>query len=236
MAAGLGTRMRSAAAEAPAPAAREADDRLGARGRAAALAGSARRRHVAGLAGRTGGCRGRPARRPARASSAPETPSPRHASALDGSAADILVLSGDTPLLTADLLEELAARHRSAGAAVTVLSFEPPDAGAYGRVLRDADGALHAIVEAGDASPAELAVTRGEQLDLHLRARRALGRHRDARATQRAGRALPHRLRAAPSSATEEPGPCLPPLTGARLRASTRAPSSPVLRPSSATA
>ena len=80
-------------------------------------------------------------------------------SALDGGAAAVLVLSGDTPLLTADLLEELAARHRSARAAVTVLSFEPPDAGAYGRVLRDADGALQAIVEAGDASPAELAVT-----------------------------------------------------------------------------
>ena len=40
-----------------------------------------------------------------------------------------------------------------------MLSFEPPDAGAYGRVLRDADGALAAIVEAGDASPDELAVT-----------------------------------------------------------------------------
>jgi bifunctional UDP-N-acetylglucosamine pyrophosphorylase/glucosamine-1-phosphate N-acetyltransferase len=41
---------------------------------------------------------------------------------------------------------------------VTVLSFEPADPGAYGRVLRDGSGRLRAIVEARDASPDELAV------------------------------------------------------------------------------
>jgi bifunctional UDP-N-acetylglucosamine pyrophosphorylase/glucosamine-1-phosphate N-acetyltransferase len=78
--------------------------------------------------------------------------------ALEGRAADVLVLSGDTPLLTTALLERLLATHRGAGAAATVLSFEPEDPGSYGRVLRDGDGRLRAIVEASDAGPEELAV------------------------------------------------------------------------------
>jgi len=76
--------------------------------------------------------------------------------ALGGFAGDLLVLSGDTPLLTETLLRDLVEEHRRTGADVTVLSFEPDDPGAYGRVLRDPDGALRAIVEAVDASPAEL--------------------------------------------------------------------------------
>ncbi len=71
---------------------------------------------------------------------------------------DVLVLSGDTPLLTAELLRELVAAHRSTAADVTVLSFEPGDPAAYGRVLRDADGKLRGIVEAIDATPEELAI------------------------------------------------------------------------------
>jgi bifunctional UDP-N-acetylglucosamine pyrophosphorylase / glucosamine-1-phosphate N-acetyltransferase len=77
--------------------------------------------------------------------------------AVDG-AGELLVLSGDHPLLTAAALEELVAVHRRAGAAATVLSFEPPDPRSYGRVLRQDDGRLRAIVEAADASPEELAV------------------------------------------------------------------------------
>ena len=78
--------------------------------------------------------------------------------ALEGAADEILVLSGDTPLLTTALLEQLVESHRGSGAAATVLSFEPADPRAYGRVLRDADGGVRAIVEAGDATPDELAV------------------------------------------------------------------------------
>ena len=78
--------------------------------------------------------------------------------ALEGRADDVLVLSGDTPLLTADVLRELVATHRREAAWATVLSFEPDDPRHYGRVLRDGDGGLAAIVEAGDATPAQLAV------------------------------------------------------------------------------
>ncbi len=77
--------------------------------------------------------------------------------ALDG-ADEVLVLSGDTPLLRAELLEELVASHRRDDAAATVLSFQPTDVRAYGRIVRDEAGALRAIVEASDASPDELAI------------------------------------------------------------------------------
>jgi bifunctional UDP-N-acetylglucosamine pyrophosphorylase / glucosamine-1-phosphate N-acetyltransferase len=78
--------------------------------------------------------------------------------ALEGRAAELLVLSGDAPLLTPGLLEALVAAHREAAAAATVLAFEPPDPGDYGRLLRREDGSLRAIVEAADASPEQLAI------------------------------------------------------------------------------
>jgi bifunctional UDP-N-acetylglucosamine pyrophosphorylase/glucosamine-1-phosphate N-acetyltransferase len=79
-------------------------------------------------------------------------------SALEGRARDVLVLSGDAPLLTHELLEGLVVEHRRADAAATVLSFEPDDPGEYGRIVRDADGRLRAVVEAADARPEELAI------------------------------------------------------------------------------
>jgi bifunctional UDP-N-acetylglucosamine pyrophosphorylase/glucosamine-1-phosphate N-acetyltransferase len=69
---------------------------------------------------------------------------------------DVLVLSGDTPLLTADVLRELIETHRRERAAATVLSFEPPEPREYGRVVRDGTGRLARIVEASDALPDEL--------------------------------------------------------------------------------
>ena len=69
---------------------------------------------------------------------------------------DLLVLSGDTPLLTGDALRELLDTHRRERAAATVLSFEPPDPRQYGRVVRDGNGRLARIVEASDAGPDEL--------------------------------------------------------------------------------
>jgi len=71
---------------------------------------------------------------------------------------DVLVLSGDTPLLRAEALRELVESHRSGGVAATVLSFEPDDPKHYGRVIRTADGDVSAIVEYRDASTSERAV------------------------------------------------------------------------------
>jgi bifunctional UDP-N-acetylglucosamine pyrophosphorylase / glucosamine-1-phosphate N-acetyltransferase len=78
--------------------------------------------------------------------------------ALEASEGDVLVLNGDVPALTADTVLALIDTHRSANAAATVLSFEPPDARAYGRIVRDGDGRLARIVEAADATPDELAL------------------------------------------------------------------------------
>ncbi len=79
-------------------------------------------------------------------------------SALEGRSRSVLVLSGDTPLLTTELLAELVAHHRVEGAGCTVLSFVPPDIRSYGRVVRDDRGLLAAIVEASDATPEILAM------------------------------------------------------------------------------
>ncbi len=75
-----------------------------------------------------------------------------------GDADEVLVLSGDTPLLTTELLDALLEAHRASGAAATVLSFEPDDMLSYGRVIRSSDGDLLAIVEAADATPEQLEV------------------------------------------------------------------------------
>ena len=78
--------------------------------------------------------------------------------ALADASGDVLVLNGDVPALTADLLRALVDTHRSEGAAGTVLAFEPDDTRAYGRIVRGASGRLARIVEAGDAAPEELAL------------------------------------------------------------------------------
>src|SRR5262245_10648781 len=78
---------------------------------------------------------------------------------LDGFEGDVLVLNGDVPGLTPELLNALLDTHRRERAAATVLSFEPADARAYGRIVRDGNGRLARIVEAGDATDEELART-----------------------------------------------------------------------------
>jgi len=77
-------------------------------------------------------------------------------SQLESTSGDVLVLSGDTPLLTPDVLRGLVETHRRERAAATVLSFEPPDPRAYGRLVRDGNSRLARIVEAADATPDEL--------------------------------------------------------------------------------
>jgi bifunctional UDP-N-acetylglucosamine pyrophosphorylase / glucosamine-1-phosphate N-acetyltransferase len=75
-----------------------------------------------------------------------------HLAGYDG---DVLVLSGDTPMLTAVLLRALVDAHRADGADATILSAEPPDPRLYGRVVRGPDGSVLKVVEGTDASEAE---------------------------------------------------------------------------------
>ncbi len=74
-------------------------------------------------------------------------------------AGDVLVVSGDVPLLDAETLAELVAEHRARAAAATVLSAVLDDATGYGRIVRSASGDLDRIVEQKDASDDERALT-----------------------------------------------------------------------------
>ncbi|MFD4258769.1 bifunctional UDP-N-acetylglucosamine diphosphorylase/glucosamine-1-phosphate N-acetyltransferase GlmU [Streptomyces sp. NPDC058534] len=76
--------------------------------------------------------------------------------AVDGT---VVVVCGDTPLLTGETLRALATTHSADGNAVTVLTAEMPDATGYGRIVREeATGAVTAIVEHKDASEAQRAI------------------------------------------------------------------------------
>jgi bifunctional UDP-N-acetylglucosamine pyrophosphorylase / glucosamine-1-phosphate N-acetyltransferase len=75
-----------------------------------------------------------------------------------GDAKQLLVVSGDHPRLTSELLQQLVDEHRRSGATATVLSFEPPDPRAYGRIVRDSQGRLQQIVENADADEAQRAI------------------------------------------------------------------------------
>ena len=70
----------------------------------------------------------------------------------------VLVLCGDTPLLTGKLLKKLAKEHAAAGAKATVLTAVMPDATGYGRIIRAADGTVERIVEHKDATEEERTV------------------------------------------------------------------------------
>lgn len=71
----------------------------------------------------------------------------RAAIALIRDSEQVVVLNGDHPLISAEMLGELLAAHREAGAAATLLSVDVDDPGSYGRVVRDADGGFERIVE-----------------------------------------------------------------------------------------
>jgi bifunctional UDP-N-acetylglucosamine pyrophosphorylase / glucosamine-1-phosphate N-acetyltransferase len=74
--------------------------------------------------------------------------------ALDGLEGDVVVLYGDTPLIRPETVQAMLGARRD-GADVVVLGFEALDPTGYGRLVRDLDGSLLAIVEEKDATPAE---------------------------------------------------------------------------------
>jgi bifunctional UDP-N-acetylglucosamine pyrophosphorylase/glucosamine-1-phosphate N-acetyltransferase len=73
----------------------------------------------------------------------------------------VVVLSGDVPLVTSDFIRDLLDAHIAGGAAATMATMELDDPAGYGRVVRDAAGAVTGVVEtkkAGDATPEQLAI------------------------------------------------------------------------------
>ncbi len=68
---------------------------------------------------------------------------------------DVLVLSGDVPLLTEHTMRQLIRTHRKGEAVMTVLTANVDDPTGYGRIVRLADGCVDRIVEEKDATPGE---------------------------------------------------------------------------------
>jgi bifunctional UDP-N-acetylglucosamine pyrophosphorylase / glucosamine-1-phosphate N-acetyltransferase len=66
---------------------------------------------------------------------------------------DVIIVYGDMPMIRPATLNAFAGEHRRAGAGLSFISTIVKDAGAYGRVVRDSDGSVAAIIEARDASP-----------------------------------------------------------------------------------
>lgn len=78
----------------------------------------------------------------------------------DGIDGPVVILSGDMPLYRASTLDSLLAewaKNASDGGAA-ILTSEPPDSRGFGRILRKADGSVHAVVEEKDASAEERAI------------------------------------------------------------------------------
>jgi bifunctional UDP-N-acetylglucosamine pyrophosphorylase/glucosamine-1-phosphate N-acetyltransferase len=84
------------------------------------------------------------------------------AAALLDPTATVVVINGDLALLTADAIKGLIEAHEAEGAAATMATMELEDPGAYGRVIRDDDGAVLRVAEAkagaGDATEEERAI------------------------------------------------------------------------------
>ena len=71
---------------------------------------------------------------------------------------DLLVLSGDVPLLTEKTAQALIGYHRMSGAMATILTAEVNDPSGYGRIVRNDKGNVQKIVEHKDATNYEAAI------------------------------------------------------------------------------
>lgn len=78
---------------------------------------------------------------------------------LQGFEGDVLILSGDVPLLRRETLAAFAEAHRTQKSAVSVLSVDAPNPTGYGRIVRVGNGDFERIVEHKDASETERAIT-----------------------------------------------------------------------------
>ncbi len=78
---------------------------------------------------------------------------------LPADVSEILVLSGDVPLVDPELMAELAQARRDSDSAVALISVDMDDPATLGRVDRGPDGRITGVVEYKDATPDQLRIT-----------------------------------------------------------------------------
>jgi bifunctional UDP-N-acetylglucosamine pyrophosphorylase/glucosamine-1-phosphate N-acetyltransferase len=76
-------------------------------------------------------------------------------SQLENSDSELLVLSGDVPMIRAETLRKLIEHHRATGAACSILGVRLENPTGYGRIIRDEQGQFQRIVEQKDATDEE---------------------------------------------------------------------------------
>ncbi len=74
-------------------------------------------------------------------------------------AGNVMILCGDSPLLLPEHLEQMLAAHLGSGAELTIMTTSLADPSNYGRIIVDAGGAVRAVVEEKDATPAQRAIS-----------------------------------------------------------------------------
>jgi UDP-N-acetylglucosamine pyrophosphorylase len=79
-------------------------------------------------------------------------------SPLQNYSGDVIVLSGDVPMLRKETIDSILQLHRETGASATVLTAELKDPTGYGRIVRNPDGSVGKIVEHKDATETELKI------------------------------------------------------------------------------
>jgi bifunctional UDP-N-acetylglucosamine pyrophosphorylase/glucosamine-1-phosphate N-acetyltransferase len=71
---------------------------------------------------------------------------------------DVIVLSGDVPLVSADLLSSLITKHHETNSSITLVTADVKNPDGLGRVIRNNNGSMSTIVEQIDATGDELAI------------------------------------------------------------------------------
>lgn len=71
---------------------------------------------------------------------------------------NVVILNGDAPFMTAETIKNSLEQHTKSGCAATVISARVNDPHGYGRIVRDTDGSLKAIVEHKDADEETLKI------------------------------------------------------------------------------
>lgn len=69
-----------------------------------------------------------------------------------------VIITGDTPLITSNTVQNLIDHHRETNAAATILTMLPEDPTGYGRIVRNKNGNVERIVEQKDATPEEQSI------------------------------------------------------------------------------